>query len=110
MANATRPATEQEITEFRTAAQLAEHGRCLTLELAAASGSCLPSRSDYEPVVTEERVSTMDETWATAYVAPALHLAEAATVVLRKRNGPTDRRRRFWSAQLLVGDYVWKRL
>ena len=85
-ASATRPATDQEIAEFRAAAREVENiTRCGTLVRARASGSCqwVP-RPDYEPAITEARVSTLDETWATALLAPAPRTTEAATVVFRE--------------------------
>ncbi|HKB50407.1 MAG TPA: hypothetical protein VKC63_03140 [Solirubrobacterales bacterium] len=85
-ASATRPATEQEIAEFRTAARTVENiTHCAVLVRASASDSCqwVP-RPDYEPVITEARISTLDETWATAFLSPAPRTTEAATVVFRQ--------------------------
>jgi hypothetical protein len=85
MAGAVRSASDQEISEFKAAARVVENARCMSALLrAGASSSCLPPRENYEPLITEARVSTIDETWATAYVAPAPHSSEAATAVFRK--------------------------
>ena len=70
-ASATRPATEQEVAEFRTAARKVEEiTTCgVVVRGAVSSASCqwVP-RADYEPVITEARVSTLEETWATAFL------------------------------------------
>lgn len=59
--------------------------KCAVARRATASDSCqwVP-RPDYEPGVTEARISTLDETWATAFLSPAPRTTEAATVVLRQ--------------------------
>ena len=58
---------------------------CAVLLRASASDSCQwAPRPDYEPVVTEARISTLDETWATAFLSPAPRTTEAATVVFRE--------------------------
>jgi hypothetical protein len=82
IAKATRPATEREISEFRDAARKVEDITTCAVAVsrsgAGSSDSCqwVP-RPDYEPVITEARVSTIDETWATAYLAPAPRTVEA---------------------------------
>ena len=84
VASAIRPATDQEIAEFKAAARVVENATCAVALRAAASSLCPPAREGYEPLVTEARVSTLDETWATARLAPAPHSTEAATAVFRK--------------------------
>ena len=58
---------------------------CAEALRAAASSACqwVP-RADYEPVITEARVSTLDETWATTFLAPAPRTTEVATVVFKE--------------------------
>lgn len=89
-ASATRPATEQEVAEFRTAARKVEEiTTCgVVVRGAVSSASCqwVP-RADYEPVITEARVSTLEETWATAFLAPAPRTTEDATAVFREEGG-----------------------
>ncbi len=101
---AIRPATEQEVAQFRTAAREAEDTTtCSELERGPASSySCkwVP-RTDYEPLITEARVSTLDETWATAFLAPAPRTTEAATAVFREEfqqvnNGGIPEARGVW--------------
>ena len=93
MASAIRPATDQEILEFKTVARVVENSRCVSLQTALESSSCPLSRSDYDPAITEARVSTLDETWATAQITPAPHSTEGATAVFRKdaQQGVVDR-------------------
>ena len=93
-AAATRPATEQEISEFRAAAKAAENATCAVAE-ALTSSSCPPPRPDYEPLITEARVSTIEETWATAYIMPAPRLTEGATALFRKET-PVEGDRSVW--------------
>lgn len=86
IAEATRSATDQEITQFRTSVKEIENvTTCAHLLRATTSDGCswVP-RPDYEPTISNALVSTMDETWATAYVAPAPRTTESETVVFRK--------------------------
>ncbi len=91
-AHATRAATEQEMAAFRNALvsnEKEEIGCAVALRGGAAASSLGPcvenGRPDYAPQVSEGRVSTLDETWATAYVTPVPHLGDsAATMVFRK--------------------------
>jgi len=89
-ASATRPATEQEIGEFRRSAQEIENITTCGQPLGSAvASSCQwTPRTDYEPFISEARVSTVDETWATAYLAPAPRTVEAATVIFRREVRP----------------------
>jgi hypothetical protein len=85
-ASATRPATDQEIGAFKTAAREVEDITTCAVPLrATVSTSCswVP-RADYEPAITNALVSTLDETWATAYLDPAPRTTEAATAIFRR--------------------------
>jgi hypothetical protein len=91
VAAAVRPATEQEVAEFTKAAEKFEHMEiaCATPDAARATASdesCIPPpRPDYRPVVTEARVSTLDESQALAFVAPVPRTApESATVIFHR--------------------------
>lgn len=87
-AAAARPATEQEVAELTQAAERYEHMEiaCATPVAAkaiASDESCVPPpRSDYKPVITDARISTLDESWALAFVSPVPRAApESATVI-----------------------------
>jgi len=89
VAGATRPASEQEISDFKAAARVVEAiTECAHPLLATASGNCewVP-REGYEPLVSDARVSTLDASWATAYLTPAPRTTEAETVIFRKEVG-----------------------
>jgi hypothetical protein len=91
-AAATRAATEEEMAAFHDALLKSETEEvaCVVLVTGGAAPSSLgpceeKGRPDYAPTVSDGRVSTLDETWATAYVHPVPHFGEsAATMVFRK--------------------------
>lgn len=83
---AVRAASDAEVTEFRTAAREFEDiTKCERAVSAQASDSCdwVP-RPGYEPVISSARVSTLDESWATAFFEPMPRSPEAGTVVFRR--------------------------
>lgn len=84
MASAARPATDQEIAEFRTSAKAVENAPCAVALRATSSDICPAPRADYEPTITEARVSTIDETWATAHLAPVPKSTKSATAIFRR--------------------------
>jgi hypothetical protein len=81
VARAVRPATDQEIAEFKAVTQEAERSGCI-------GEPCVPTRVGYEPIIAEARVSTINEDWATAHIAPLPHLYEEATVVFLRHWEP----------------------
>lgn len=90
-AAAVRPATEQEVAEFTQAAERYEHmeigcGTPVRLKARASDESCVPPpRPGYKPVLTEARVSTLDESWALAFVSPVPRTTpESATVIFHR--------------------------
>jgi hypothetical protein len=90
-AGAIRPATEKEIAEFRSALTVVERADCGVALAAGANGGgsgCKTApRPDYEPLISEARVSTIDESWATAYVDPLPKSEEAGTAIFRAEGG-----------------------